>query len=482
MGKFYITTPIYYVNDRPHIGTAYTTVAADILARWHRLAGDEVFFLTGTDEHGAKIYKAAIEKGKTPKEFVDGVVPEFISAWKTMDISYDKFIRTTDTYHEDSVKKFVMKLWEKGDIYKGTYTGLYCVPDETFVSESDAKDGKCPSCGRQLETVSEEAYFFKLSKYKDRVIELIKNGLVLPDSKKNELLNRLSGDLKDLDITRKSVKWGIEFPPDPSHTIYVWFDALLNYVTALGWPDGEDFKKFWPADVHIVGKDIVWFHSVIWPAMLMAADIPPPKTVISHGWWTIEGRKMSKSLGNAIDPVKLSEKYSADAVRYFMAREKQIWDDGDFSEKSLESRINGELMADLSNLVARVLTIAEKSNVPESSEVELDGFIDFEEFSSFMGGADIFNALETILAGIRKVNKYFNDRKPWASSEEEKSKTLYNALEALRMISIVITPFMPSVGGKIANQLGLKQGKASDLKFSQFKGQPKRGPNLFEKL
>lgn len=482
MSKFYVTTPIYYVNDKPHIGTAYTTVVADVLARWHRLKGEEVFFLTGTDEHGIKIYKAAMAKGKTPKEFVDAVVPEFVSAWKSLDISYDKFIRTSDKDHEERVKKFIMKLWDNGDIYKGVYTGLYCVPDETFVSESEAKDGKCPSCGRPLEMVSEEAYFFRLSKYKDRVIELIKKGLVIPQEKANELLSRLQGDLKDLDVTRKSVKWGIEFPPDPSHTVYVWFDALLNYITALGWPEEDKFEKFWPADVHIVGKDIVWFHAVIWPAMLMAAGIEPPKAVLSHGWWTIDGRKMSKSLGNVVDPVELAKKYSADPVRYFMVREKTVWDDGNFSEKALKERINGELMADLSNLVARVVTLAEKTGNLRSGEVELEGFIDFGRFSSLMDSYNISSALEEILIGIRKVNKYFNDKKPWASTPESLSNTLYNALEALRMISILISPFMPSVSDEIDKQLGVGHGAIKDIGFKEFVGNPKRGKNIFDKL
>ena len=465
MEKFYITTPIYYVNDKPHIGHAYTTVIADILARWHRLNNEKVFFLTGTDEHGGKIEKAAAEKHKTPKEFVDENSQIYKDAWKKLDISYDKFIRTTDEYHESAVTEFIRKVWDNGDIYKGEYEGFYCLPDERYITESELVNGKCPDCGREVQKIKEEAYFFRLSKYKEQIVKLIENGLITPGKNANEILSRLKGELKDLDITRKSVSWGIKFPFDESHSVYVWFDALLNYLSALNWPDGSEFKEFWPADIHLVGKEIVWFHSVIWPAMLLAAGLPLPKNIMAHGWWTVEGRKMSKSIGNVVDPIEIVDKYSADAFRYFLLREKPTWDDGDFSESALKGRINGELMADLSNLVARVLTIAERFKDKIEGEVEIEDFIKKKEIIENFDKKDLYSALNLIFEGIRKINRYINDKEPWKLQGKELAKVLYNSLEAIRVSAIFLKPFMPSTAEKIEKKLGIKPQLLADAVF-----------------
>lgn len=482
MGKFYVTTPIYYVNDKPHIGHAYTTVVADIFARWHRLVGDEVFFLTGTDEHGGKIQKSASEKNKTPKELVDENSQKYKLVWEKLNISYDKFIRTTDDYHEKTVKQFIEKVWKNGDIYKGEYEGFYCLPDERYVSESELVNGKCPDCGRDLQKIAEEAYFFRLSKYKERILAAINNGLIVPEKNANEILARLKDELKDLDITRKSVSWGIPFPFDEKHSVYVWFDALLNYVSALDWPDGKLFEEFWPADLHIVGKEIVWFHSVIWPAMLMSADLPLPKRVIAHGWWTVDGKKMSKSVGNVVDPIEMSDKYGTDSFRYFLIKEKPIWEDGDFSEHALKSRINGELMADLSNLVARVLTLAEKFDRKIEGKRELDGFIDKKRIEEAFDDYNLYSAINLIFEGIRKVNKYFNDMEPWKLNGNALSNVLYNALESIRIIAIFLKPFMPSTADKIEEKLGISNQGIKDAFFKEFTGKVVRGENLFDKI
>ncbi|MCL4376102.1 methionine--tRNA ligase [Candidatus Parvarchaeota archaeon] len=482
MEKFYITTPIYYVNDKPHIGHAYTTVIADIFARWHRLNNEKVFFLTGTDEHGGKIEKAAAEKHKTPKELVDENSQRYKYTWEKLNISYDKFIRTTDEYHESAVKEFIKKVWDNGDIYKGEYEGFYCLPDERYITESELVNGKCPDCGRDVQKIKEEAYFFRLSKYKEQIVKLIENGLITPEKNANEILSRLKGELKDLDITRKSVSWGIKFPFDESHSIYVWFDALLNYLSALNWPDGSEFKEFWPADIHLVGKEIVWFHSVIWPAMLLSAGLPLPKNIMAHGWWTVEGRKMSKSIGNVVDPVEMADRYSADAFRYFLLREKPTWEDGDFSESALKGRINGELMADLSNLVARVLAIAERFEGKIEGNAEIEDFIKKREIIESFEKKDLYSALNLIFEGIRKINKYVNDREPWKLQGKELSNVLYNSLEAIRISAIFLKPFMPSTAEKIEKKLGIKPQLLADAVFREFTTKVERGENLFNKL
>jgi methionyl-tRNA synthetase len=482
-GKFYITTPIYYVTDVPHIGHAYTTIAADIFARWHRLRGEKVFFLTGTDEHGEKVQKAAEAANADTKAFVDGISQRYKEAWKKLNISYDKFIRTTDPEHINAVSKFISKLIESGDVYKGQYEGWYCVPDESFFTELQLKDGKCPDCGREVKKVKEDSYFFKLSKYQQRLLDLYgKNGNFLsPKLRSQEIINRVKGGIKDVSMTRTTVKWAVPFPNDKDHFVYVWVDALINYISALGWPDGT-FKEFWPANVHLIGKEINWFHSVVWPAMLMSAGMELPEMIFAHGWWTVNGKKMSKSLHNFIEPTEIINKYSVDALRYFLMREMPLGEDGDFSEESIKARINGELVADLGNLVYRVLTLAEKFEGEIDGSAELEKYLDVTKIDESMGKFDPFNALNGIWSFIRASNKYINDNKVWGLKGEQMANALYNLLEACRICSILIYPFMPDTAQSIAQQLGTEIGTLKDCKFGSFTGKPKRGKMLFEKV
>jgi methionyl-tRNA synthetase len=483
MEKFYVTTPIYYVTDAPHIGHAYCNIAVDILARWHRLKGDRVFFLTGTDEHGEKVQKAAEAAGEEPQAFVDRISLRYTDAWKKLNISYDRFIRTTDPNHISAVAKFMGKLVESGDVYKGKYEGWYCVPDETFYTDLQLKEGRCPDCGREVKKVKEDSYFFKLSRYQNALLELYKNNeaFLSPDLRRQEVINRVKGGLKDVSITRTTVKWAVPFPGDKEHFIYVWVDALINYISALGWPDGT-FKEFWPADVHVVGKEINWFHAVIWPAMLMSAGIEPPEMVFAHGWWTVGGKKMGKSLHNFVDPIEMVDKYSVDALRYFLMREMPFGEDGDFSEKSLVARINGELVADLGNLVYRVLTMAEKFEGKIDGSAQLEDKIDVVRIDERMNDIDPYGALEGIWSFIRSANKYINDNKVWSLKGDELSDALYNLLEACRILSILLQPFMPETAQRISQQLGTDLGTLKDCKFGEFTGKPKRGEMLFKKV
>ena len=481
--KFYVTTPIYYVNDKPHIGHAYATIVADVLARWHRLKGDDVFFLTGTDEHGEKIETAAKNAGKAPKEFVDGIVVTFKDAWRQLDISYDYFIRTSDQSHEAIVAELIKKLAASQDVYKGYYEGWYCVPDESFWTELQLVDGKCPVCEREVKRVKEETYFFRLSKYQDRLLKLYEQNpdFLSPKSIAKEIINRVKDGLKDVSITRTTVKWAVPFPLDKNHYVYVWVDALSNYITALDWPTGEKFNEFWPADVHIVGKEINWFHSVIWPAMLFSAGIAPPKMVFAHGWWTVDGKKMGKSLGNAIDPITLANKYSLDALRYTLLREMPLGDDGDFSEKTLIVRLNNELAAELGNLLTRTLTIVEKFNGEITGRPELESSLDVKKIDDLMDKMDTFNAISEIFAFIKATNKYINDKEPWKQEADALGNVLYNLLEAIRVIGILVSPFMPGTTEKINSQLGVPKGALKDCKFGKFTGKPKKGEYLFQK-
>ncbi|MBL7206177.1 MAG: methionine--tRNA ligase [Candidatus Aenigmarchaeota archaeon] len=484
MKKFYITTAIDYVNAKPHLGHAYEKICADIIARWKRLEGFDVFFLTGTDENAQKNKQAAEKAGIPVRKFVDQNANFFIEMCKVLNISYDEFIRTTEERHIKVSQQIFQKIFDKGDIYKGKYEGLYCTGCEAFKTEKDLVNGRCPEHKEKPKFISEESYFFKLSKYKAYILDLIKNkGLIFPKSKENEILQRLNEEeLKDLCVSRNSLEWGINVPFDKTHTIYVWMDALVNYISAIGYTNDPKFKKYWPADMHIIGKGINWFHTVIWPAILKSADIEPPKLVPIHGYITINGKKISKSLGNVIDPVELVKKYPADTIRYYLAKVVPYIDDGDFSEKSLKERINGELVSDLGNLVNRVLTLSDKFSGKIEGTPELDKKLDFQKIQKKMDKLELHHALEEIWQFVRECNKYVNEKEPWKLEGKELSHVLYNLLEALRVTSILIHPFIPTTSEKINQQLGTKLGTFKDLKFKEFKGKPKKGELLFEKV
>ncbi len=450
---FYVTTPIYYPNDVPHLGHAYTTIAADVLARWHKLQGDEVFFLTGTDEHGKKLATTAEKAGKKPKEFIDALIPEFKSAWKKLNIEYDRFIRTTDKDHEKIVKEVLQKCFDNGDIYKGEYEGYYCTACEAYYTEKDAPNLICPIHEKPLEKLKEESYFFKLSKYQKFLLDLYKNNpeFISPKNRKTEITNRVKEELRDFSISRTSFDWGIPLPFDKKHVTFVWFDALLNYYSAT--QSSEKLKKFWPADVHIIGKDIIWFHTVYWPAMLKSAGLPLPKKVFAHGWWTINSKKMGKSAGNALKIDELVGIAGVDSVRYFLLREASFGDDGNFSREMLVERHNNELANKLGNLISRVSTLAEKYGLEEKKGVSLLSDKLKTQINKHMQSLEFDKALHVIIRFVDQTNEYLQEKKPW---ETKDSKVLYEAANAIKDISILLWPFIPETCEKIAKTFGFK--------------------------
>lgn len=476
---FYITTPIYYPSGKLHIGHSYTTVAADAMARYKRMQGFDTMFLTGTDEHGLKIEQKAAAKGVTPKEYVDEIVAGIKDLWKLLNISNDKFIRTTDDYHEKAVQKIFEKLYKQGDIYKGHYEGHYCTPCEAFWTETQLKDGKCPDCGGEVHLAKEEAYFFKLSKYADRLVEYYEAhpDFIQPISRKNEMINNfIKPGLEDLCVSRTSFTWGIPVTFDKGHIVYVWMDALSNYITALGVfsDDDSNFKKYWPADVHLVGKEIVRFHTIIWPAILMALDLPLPKQVYGHGWLLLEGGKMSKSKGNVVDPVVLCDRYGVDAIRYFLLREVPFGADGVFTNEALISRINSDLANDLGNLLSRTSSMVGKYFGGKLPEAQAAG--DFDDSLTELAGEtkalvetsmdamQFSTALTDLWKFVSRTNKYIDETAPWVLAKDEGnaprlSRVMYNLCEALRHISVMLAPFLPETSDKIAEVLGLSDGQ-----------------------
>lgn len=458
--KFYVSTPIYYPNDIPHIGHAYTTVAADVIARWNKLIGREVFFLTGTDDHGKKIAETAEKKGKSPKEFTDELIPKFKEAWEKLNIQYDKFIRTTDPEHEEVVKEILQKVYDSEDIYKGEYEGFYCTGCEQYYTEKEIEEGCCPIHKRKVELLKEESYFFKLSKYQEKLLELYEKNpeFISPKHRRQEIINRVKEGLKDLSISRTSFDWGIPLPFDDKHVCYVWFDALFNYYSATR--DGKE--KFWPADIHLIGKDILWFHTVYWPAFLISAGIDLPKQVFAHGWWTFDKEKISKSRGKVINVEELVSIAGTDSARYFLFRGASFGEDGDFSKDALIERHNNELANKLGNLVSRVSSLAEKYGIERSDKLLKK--LTKKKIEMYFENYQLDKALNEIFAFIDICNEYIQEKKPW---ETQNKKVLGELVESIREISKLLSPFIPETAEKISNIFKTDKIKKAPVLFQK---------------
>ncbi|MEG1366548.1 MAG: methionine--tRNA ligase [Oscillospiraceae bacterium] len=503
--KYYISTPIYYPSGKLHIGHSYTTVACDALARYKRMQGYDVMFLTGSDEHGQKIEDRAAEKGVTPKQFVDEIVASIKDLWKLLDISYDRYVRTTDDYHVETVQKVFKTLYDKGDIYKSVYKGHYCKPCESFWTDSQLVDGKCPDCGRDVYDAEEEAYFFRISNYADRLLKLYEEypKFIQPETRKNEMIAFIEQGLQDTCVSRTSVKWGIPVDFDPSHTVYVWVDALSNYISALGFMNEtyNDYDRYWPCDVHMVGKEILRFHTIIWPAMLMALDQPMPHRVFGHGWVLLEGGKMSKSVGNVVDPVVLCKRYGVDAIRYFLLREIPFGNDGVFTNEALITRTNADLANDLGNLLSRTVSMTEKYFGGKLPIQRVKGDFDDElkaltlgmpsKVDAAMDDLQLPTALTEIFRCVQRANKYIDETAPWVLAKDEDNlprlaEVLYNLCEALRFVTVLIASFLPNTAPKMAAQLGLCDDMLTYESLNTF-GLPKtyethKGDALFPRI
>ncbi len=492
--KFYITTAIDYPSGKPHIGHAYEKVCADCIARWNRLLGKEVFFLTGTDEHGSKIQKSAKKAGKEPKQYVDEMVVFFKELCEKLNISHNRFIRTTDEDHVKVSQGIFKKIHDSGEIYLGKYSGWYCSECETFYTEKDLKEGCCPTHEKKAEWISEESYFFKMSAYTEKVLDYLEknSNSVLPAGKRKEIVNRVKGGLNDLSVSRANVPWGIPVPINDKHTQYVWMNALINYVSGVGaFPldSKNELKDFWPADIHLIGKDILWHHTAIWFSILMAAGIELPKTVFAHGFInTASGEKMSKSKGTVVDPVEICDKYSADVLRYFLLREVPFGQDGNFSEEAMTERLNNELANGLGNLVNRTIVLIEKSFegvVPDSkTDSDLQKKLKLGKIKKLMEGLELHHALAEIFAFVAACNQFVNEKEPWKLEGKEKEQALYSLADSLRIIAILLQPFIPETSEKINAQLNAEPGSLADCEFNRLKAgtKVKKGEVLFKKV